>query len=374
MSDIPRPSLTAGPPQSTAGNLPDAIRKQREAHNARVLAEIHAAGEQLKRWHEQFREIGVTTSDGDGYIIYGKDIREEPVGHCPFILRAKHYKGGGNTWKGMVAPGVVLFEGYDGTLTALRPEYEGQAVGEDGPEFDIDVGESVWFVHVRDATGMLTRIYIVISAGGPSLAEGESVLQVAELKKEGIRVWVEQHIGGTYVLRPATVPSGSGSESSDDGSSSDGSSSGDSFSDDYSKSAIYPVKYPTGVEYVGVFATEQPQMKLEDVKTVIIDTCGVGVWLLDPEFISGVHPETILVRSVLPDESVPRCGKVTHIGEHVLVEIRCPGAKTATITVEGVFRWSPPRFARFTEEQAASNAAFYRQAHENGFPPTTENL
>jgi hypothetical protein len=363
MSDIPRPSLTAGPPQSTAGNLPDAIRRQREAHNARVLGEIHAAGEQLKRWHEQFREIGVTTSDGDGYIIYGKDIREEPVGHCPFILRAKHYKGGGNTWKGMVAPGVVLFEAYDGQLTAIRPEYEGEAVGEGGPEFDIDIGESVWFVHVRDAAGVLTRIYIVVSAGSPTLSEGESVLQVAELKQDGIRIWVEQHIGGTYVLRPATVPGGSGSDSGSGDDSGSDSGSGD-YSDDYSKSAIYPVQYPNGVEYVGVFATEQPQMKLEDVKTVSIDTGGVGLWLLDTEFVSGVKPETILVRSVLPDEPVPRCGKVTHIGEHVLVEIRCPGAIKANITVEGVFRWSPERFARFTEEQAASNAAFYRQAHD----------
>ncbi|MBP7949012.1 MAG: hypothetical protein KA004_05105 [Verrucomicrobiales bacterium] len=344
----PRPTLHHRPPAPLFGTPPDGIR---QLHDDLMLKSIKETHEALLKWNEyfsEFRETTVNDTDGDVYILLAKDIREEPQGRCPFVLRAKRLSG--DDWEGTEAPGVVIFEDTDGTLTPVIPTYEGTPLTS-LPTFTIQPDQSTWHVHIRDETGMLTAVHVMIGESEPSLSEGETALKIATLKKDGTKYTIATSVAGVYVLGRGGGISSSSSSSGSLSSSGSGSSS--------AKSAIVPFRDG----FIGWFAVERPEAVFEDTTAIQLDHHGEGIALLPPEFLASVRRETIIMTSVLPDAPAPCSGRVERLGPNFpYLLVRAPSAGKAIVRYEGVANGSPPRWKRYTAAQAKSNREFYAMA------------
>ena len=369
----PRPVLVQPPPAALFGDIPEAARQLHESLILKSIRETHDALQKWDAYFQEFRETTVNDSDGDVYVILGKDIREEPQGRCPFLLRAKRIRG--NDWKGTEAPGVVIFEDTDGTLTPVIPTYEGTDLTE-LPEFDISPGQSTWHIHQFDDSGKLSAVHVLIGSEKPEIQQGESILKIATLKKDGTRYYVDTHVGGVYVLTHGSGSSSSSSSSSSSPSSdsqpsdsqpSDSSSApsdsapSESGPSDSSKTAIVPF----GKEFIGWFAVESPQTMFADVVRVAIDANGEGLARIPKEFLSSTHPDSIMATSAMPDAPVLSCARVVIVGDipHIYASIEPKQRASVTVRYEAVARTSPPRWKRYTEKQYKKNLAFYAQAH-----------
>lgn len=371
--DKPRPVLTHSPPLAIPPpSAPDFVRHMVEGQ---LLATVKEQAHALELWNtyfSEYRETAVNDTDGDVYIVLAKDVREEPVGLCPFLLRVRKVSG---QWKGSEGPGAVLFEDEKGKLSSIIPTYEGEKINVlPPPMFSISPEMSTWHVHKRK-NGVLKEVHILVSEEEPEVEKGDSVVKIATFKQTGKRFWVETHCGGTYVLHKTDGGSSSSSSSSSNSSSSGSSSSRSHGSSSGSSSGSKTAIIQVGDEYIGWFATERPDARFEDVATVPL-TGTEGLWFVPPEAVGSIRAGTFQCTSVKCDGLVAATAEIILLGEQVLIGVTIADvghglATEAVVRYEGVSIESPEPWKRFTEAQYLSNLAFYRSAH--GDPPDRPN-
>lgn len=114
-------------------------------------------------------------------------------------------------------------------------------------------------------------------------------------------------------------------------------------------------------------------MQHEEVTDVSLDSHGYGTIVVPSELHSACLMETLKVISITPNNFSPVLHKATYAGNlGTVLVIVCPGLNgavptRAVVTYVATYKWSPPPFARFSEETYKANLEFYTQAHE----PTT---
>lgn len=326
----------------------------------RLHAAIKETRDGLVKWSaylDETREAAIEDGTGNTYVVLVKDIISEPTGLCPFILRIKR---SGTGFRGYEAPGVVLFEGKDGSLTPVTPTYNGAKITNiPPPKFSISVDESVWHIHWRNASGRLAKVHIVISKEKPHTEKNETALKMATFKRSGKRLWIQTFVAGVYVLTSGDGSSSSSSSSPSSSSSSPKSSGGSS------KTAIYPFEDT----YVSQCAMEAPEPVFMDLMSVKLSSKGDGIAIVDPRFLAGIKPETLVVSSVAPNAMVMACGWIERLGTQVVAFVKCPphagkAATHANVGLHAVAAHSPGRWIEYTAAQYESNKAFYASAYE----------
>ncbi|MBI5817468.1 MAG: hypothetical protein HZA88_00610 [Verrucomicrobia bacterium] len=140
------------------------------------------------------------------------------------------------------------------------------------------------------------------------------------------------------------------------------------------KTAIVPFRTPRGAKkYVGLFCTEMPDARFEDIVVVKVGRRRLVRRKLDRTFHQVCEPRSIVISSVVASHPVTIGARIER--GQVVVECATRPLRSLVVTVRltGIRRgFAGRRFQQFTRKQMLSNNQFYANAHKPAAPLVIE--
>lgn len=140
------------------------------------------------------------------------------------------------------------------------------------------------------------------------------------------------------------------------------------------KTAIVPCLTRRGTkQYVGLFCTEMPDARFEDIVVVKVGRRRLARRKLDTAFLQVCEPRSIIISSAVPSHPITLGARLER--EQILVECATRPLRSLVVTlrVTGIRRgFAGRRFQQFTREQMLANNQFYAKAHRPAAPLVIE--
>lgn len=119
-----------------------------------------------------------------------------------------------------------------------------------------------------------------------------------------------------------------------------------------------PAPPPEEREYVGLFCTEMPEVRFEDILTVELGRCGIGTSVIDPIFLRVCEPGSIKVISAV-STTPTALGAWVEDGKVFVRAADIATRGVATVKISGIRRGHKSRFTRYTHEHYVKNLHFW---------------